>query len=287
VQTVTSRQPPNLILLLYADRSDPVSSVVLERAARFNCAVTAISLSQLVNEVVLGAHWTWAARTIDPSRTAVVNRLTSIEHEGATNPLASSFQRQQFWIRLNTELQRFAYVSSMPTAVSPIGSLGSLLDQWSDLPELVAGLRVPVHQVPWKADVLHGDVHIVNPWHLYSLGRRVGADPGPAAPGQLVYVRPAGMLFHVAQVGSMMMAANAPPGMSRAQQDYVVAFAKSMAALSGTRILEHAFFVGDGLPVFYSTCPVPVITGRMPAYADMVVEGLHDDIKQRSPRIAA
>ena len=60
-----------------------------------------------------------------------------------------------------------------------------------------------------------------------------------------------------------------------------------MAARSANRILEHAFFVGDGLPVFYSTCPVPVITGRLPAYADIVVQGLLDDIKQRTARTTA
>jgi hypothetical protein len=91
----------------------------------------------------------------------------------------------------------------------------------------------------------------------------------------------------VAQVGSTIIAPNAPPDMPREQRDHVVSFTRSMAALSDNRILEHAFFAGETLPVFYSTCPIPVITGRLTAYADMVVKGLHDDIKNRSERIAA
>ena len=287
MRPVTPREPPNLILLLYTDQADPVASVLLSQGARLHYEVVAMSLSQLVYEVAVGPVWKWAGRTIDPSRTAVVNRLVSIETEEGTGPLESSSQRQQFWTWLNTELQRFAYVSSMPSAVSPVGSFGSLLDQWLDLPELVRGLRVPVHRAPGTAEALCGDVHVVNPWHLYSLGRRASDEPGPIPRGHIAYARPAGMLFHVAQVGNMIIAPNAPPEMGRDQRDDVVSFTRSMAALSGNRILEHAFFAGEGHPVFYSTCPVPVVTGRLPAYAHIVVTGLHDDIKNRSECIAA
>jgi hypothetical protein len=184
-------------------------------------------------------------------------------------------------------LPRFAYVSSMPTAVSPAGAYGSLLDQWTELPELLRGLRVPTHRSPGGREELHGDVCVVNPWNLYSLGTRVAAQQTPSDGGQLFYVRPAGMLFHVAQVGGLFMAANAPPTMTRAQRDYVVSFARSIAEFSTIRILEHAFFVGDQLPVFYSTCPVPVMTGRLPEYANIVIEGLHDDIQRRYQRAAS
>ena len=281
------RQPPNLILLLYSDQADPVASVLLNQASRLHCEVVAMSLSQLVYEAAVGPVWKWLERTIDPSRTAVVNRLVSIETEEGTGPLESPFQRQQFWTWLSTELQRFAYVSSMPSAASPVGSFGSLLDQWLDLPEMVRGLRVPIHRAPGTAEALRGDVHVVNPLHLYSLGRRASGEPGSIPYGHIAYVRPAGMLFHVAQVGNMFIAPNAPLDMCREQQADVVAFTRSMATLSGNRILEHAFFAGEGTSVFYSTCPVPVVTGRLPAYADIVVTGLYDDIKNRRERVAA
>ena len=284
---MTPREPPNLILLLYTDQADPVASVLLNQAALLHCEVVAMSLSQLVHEATVGPVWKWAGSTIDPSRTAVVNRLVSIETEEGTGPLESPFQRRQFWTWLTGELQRFAYVSSLPSAASPAGSFGSLLDQWLDLPELVRGLRVPMHRAPGTAEALRGDVHVVNPLHLYSLGRRASGEPTSIPHGHIAYVRPAGMLFHVAQVGNMIIAPNAPPDIRREQRDDVISFSRSMAALSRNRILEHAFFAGDGIPVFYSTCPVPVVTGRLPAYADIVVTGLQDDIKNRSERITA
>jgi hypothetical protein len=276
------------MLLLYTDRSDPVSCVVLDNAERFNYQVIAISLYQLVHELTISPHWEWAGRTIDPTRTAVVNRLT-FGTANTANRLTSSFQKQQFWSWLHCELQRFAYVSSMPTASSLIGCYGSLLDQWLDLPELVGELRVPVHRTAWTKEVLHGDVYIVNPWNLYSLGRQISAGPGTLRGARVAYVRPNGRLVHVSQVGSTISVTNAPQGMTPIQKDYIVSFAKSMASFSTSRILEHAFFVdvGNELPVFYSTCPVPVISGRHIAYADLVVEGLHDDIKGRSGRTAS
>ena len=284
---MTPREPPNLILLLYTDPADAVATALVEQSERLHCEVVAMSLSQLIDEAIVGAVWKWAGRTIDPSRTAVVNRFISVETQQGTGPFESSFQRQQFWTWLTAALQRFAYVSAMPSPIAPVGSFGSLLDQWTDLPELVRGLRVPEHRASGSADALGGDVYVLNPWHLYSLGRRAEVAPGPIERGHLAYVRPAGRLFHVAQVGTAIFAPNAPPQLRPEQRDHVVSFAHSMAALSGNRILEHAFFAGEGLPVFYSTCPVPVVTGRLPAYADIVVTGLCDDIKNRSERIAA
>jgi hypothetical protein len=284
---VTPREPPNLILLLYTDPADAVARALVEQSARLHCEVVAMSLAQLVDEVIVGAVWQWAGRTIDPARTAVVNRLIAVETEPGTGPLESSFQHQQFWAWLTAALQRFAYVSSMPSPIAAVGSFGSLIDQWTDLPQLVRGLRVPEHCASGSTDALRGDVYVLNPWHLYSLGRRATVGPGPMARGHVAYVRPAGMLFHVAQVGSTIFTPNAPPQLGQEQRDHVALFARSMAARSGNRILEHAFFAGEGLPVFYSTCPVPVVTGRFPAYADIVVTGLRDDIKNRSERIAA
>ena len=76
------------------------------------------------------------------------------------------------------------------------------------------------------------------------------------------------------------------PQMSAGQRDAMVAFARAMEVSSASRILEHAFFVGDDAPVFYSTCPMPVVSGSHPAYADLVIEGLKDDIERRRRRIA-
>jgi hypothetical protein len=277
----------SMMLLLHTDRSDPVSCAILNNAGRFDREVIAISLSQLLSEVVIGSRWTWAGRTIDPARTAVVNRLTSLGTVDDASRLASPFVRQQMWGWLHHELQHFAYASSLPTATSLIGCYGSLLDQWSDLPLLVGGLRVPRHRASGSREVLQGDVYVVNPWNLYSLGKRASAETASVEGAQLAYIRPSGQLIHIAQVGGTMMFANAPPEMTAQQRDYMASFAKSMAALSASRILEHAFFVGDGLPVFYSTCPMPVISGTHPAYADLVVEGLQDDIERRSRRTAS
>jgi hypothetical protein len=283
---VTRPELPNLILLLYSDRADAVASVLLEQALRLRREVLAMSLSQLINEVIVGRTWKWAQRTIDPSRTAVVNRLLSVD--GATNPFQSPIQRQQFWIWLAEALRSFAYVSSMPSATSPVGSFGSLADQWSDLPELVSGLQVPSHRAKGSTAELRGDVYVVDPWQLYNLGRRAAIEPGPTGrTEQLAYVRPAGRLFHVAQVGNAIIIPNAPPGMRREQHDHVVSFTRSMSALSPNRILEHAFFEGNEVPVFYSTCPIPVVTGRLPQYADLVVTGLQDDIENSSQRTVA
>ncbi len=75
--------------------------------------------------------------------------------------------------------------------------------------------------------------------------------------------------------------------MRQEQRDHIVSFTRSMSELSPNRILEHAFFEGNEVPVFYSTCPIPVVTGRLPAYTDLVVTGLQDDIENSSRRTAA
>ena len=116
------------MLLLYTDRSDPVACAILDNPGRFEREVIAISLHQLLREVAVGATWKWAGRAIDPSRTAVVNRLTSLEAADVAGQPCSSFQRTQTWIWLSGELQRFAYASSLPTASSVLGGYGSLLD---------------------------------------------------------------------------------------------------------------------------------------------------------------
>jgi hypothetical protein len=286
--TLMTRSEPNLILLLYSDRSDAVARALVAGAARLHCDLLAMSLSQLVDEARAGALWKWRGRSIDPSRTAVVNRLVSVETgDAAAPPLESSFQSREFWTWIAGELQRFAYVSSAPSAVSPLGSFGSLADQWSELPQLITGLRVPAHRPGVSAQALHGDVCVVNPWHLYSLGKRANADGEPVPSGHLAYVRPAGKLFHVAQVGSAVIVPNAPPHMRQEQWAHVESFTRSMSALSSSRILEHAFFDGDEVPIFYSSCPVPVVTGGHPAYTELLVRGLHDDIESRSERAAA
>jgi hypothetical protein len=280
--TVTARVPDQM-LLLYTDRSDPVTCVILDNAHRFGRQFSAISLYQLVHEVTIGAHWQWIGRTLEPARTAVVNRLAFGTTDTA-NQLTPSFQKQHLSTWLQCELQRFAYVSSMPTASSLMGCYGSLLDQWSDLAGFVGELRVPVHRAAWTRAALHGDVYAVNPWNLYSLGTRISEQQESLLGARVAYVRPKGRLVHVSQVGSMHLCTNAPQGMTPLQKDYIVSFVNAMASSSSIRILEHAFFVdvGSDLPVFYSTCPVPIITGTHIAYADLVIEGLHDDIKGRS-----
>jgi len=97
---VTRPEPPNLILLLYTDRADAVTSVLLEQGQRLRCEVLAMSLSQLINEAIVGRTWKWAERTIDPSRTAVfgVRPTPGL----ISDYLSASDQRAvSDWIKLN------------------------------------------------------------------------------------------------------------------------------------------------------------------------------------------
>jgi hypothetical protein len=141
---------PELLLLLYTDRSEPVTRVILDHADRFGRDVVALSLPQLLHEVSVGTTWKWKDHEIVPARTAVVNRLTSIEGVGRDGGSPSAFGKTQLWIWLGHELRRFAYASSLPAVNSIMGGYGSLLDQWLDLPLLVGGLRVPVHRRPGR-----------------------------------------------------------------------------------------------------------------------------------------
>jgi hypothetical protein len=286
VMTSQPALPVELIVVLYSDRAEPATAAVLDRPSPFSAEVVAVTVEELVEQFDVEMQWRGAARIIDPTRTAIVNRVTSLDGAAAAHGLSTRVAQQQLWRWLHGELQRFAYASSLPTPTSVIGCYGSLLDQWTDLPELVGGLRVPVHRRPGTSDPLAGDVFATDPWRIYSLGRRLSASSETSA-GHLVYVRPDGQLVHAAQVGDMMMFTNAPPHMTPPQRDYIAAFVHAMAQLSDSRILEHAFFVGNGLPVFYSTYPLPVITGAHPAYAELVVEGLLDDIVRRCQRTAA
>ena len=279
--------PADRILLLYSDRSDPVASIILDHRARFSLEVIAVSLRQIVDEVATGRHWSVEGRLIDPSRTAVVNRLTSLDIAIDGAATSSPFQNRMLCMWLRRELERFAYASSLPTVHSALGGYGGLLDQWLDLPEKIAGLRVPVHQTPWGGEQLRGDVYVVNPGNLYSLGAAISAKRDAQQGAGLAYVRPRGSLAHVAQVGRSFLIANAPPGITRQQIDYLESFARAIASLSADRILEHAFFIADDLPVFYATSPQPLLSSRLAVYADLVVQGLQDDLDTRSPSAAA
>jgi hypothetical protein len=266
------------VLLLYSDRAEPATAAVLDHAARFGRKVVARSVAELVEGTGLA----------DPDRTAVINRIGSLGDEGATGPIESPYGRQKLWTWLHRELQRFPYASSLPTATSPIGGFGSLRDQWADLPRLAEGLRVPIHGEAAKRHIAGGDVHVVDPRNLYTLGQPLAAGATwPQGATRLAYVRPRGTIVHAAQVGGMMMFTNAPPDMARSDSDRIAAFAEAMARSSESRILEHAFFVGDGPPVFYSTFPLPIVSGRHPAYAELVVEGLTDDISRLARRLVA
>jgi hypothetical protein len=268
------------VLVLYGDPADAPTRAILGNAKRLRRDVIGMSLAELVTEAQVGATWEWRGSSIDPGRTALVNRLAAPDGAQAAPAVATPFRQQQIWRWLSREVPRFAYASSVPSATSMIGCHGSLLDQWSDLPALMGDLRVPVHARAGSHHALSGDAYAVDPWRLYSLGRRL-RNGGELDAKSLVYVRPNGGLVHIAQVGGLMMFANAPPTMTPAQHEAIVRFANGMARVADSRILEHAFFVGDGPPVFYSTYPVPVVTGQHPAYADLLIEGLADDIERR------
>jgi hypothetical protein len=163
-----------------------------------------------------------------------------------------------------------------------MGCYGSLLDQWEDLPRLVPGLLVPDHSAPSLPRALHGTVFAVDRWTPYSLGKPLDAAlaAGLRAAARLDYVRPQGQLVHLAQVGETMFFPNAPPTMTPAQQQAMVGVARSLAAVSPIRILEHAFFLGNGAPVLYSSFPVPVLSGGHALYPELVQQGLRNDIKK-------
>jgi hypothetical protein len=282
-----SAAAPETLLLLYTNRDEPVTRVILDNAARFGCEVIALSLPELLNEVSVGPVWQWAGRKIEPARTGVVNRLTSIDSAVLGGESTWSFRRTQLWIWLGNELRRFAYASSLPAVNSIMGGYGSLVDQWLDLPALVGGLRVPAHRKPWDKALPPGDVYFADPWQLYSLGEPASAGAAAQDPtATLAYARPQGMLVHAAQVGGAYFLANEPPHMTPLQQNYMAAYLDRMSRVSTSRILEHAFFVGDDLPVFFATFPIPVLTGNFAEYRDLVIQGLCDDLKRRS-RLAA
>ena len=80
---------------------------------------------------------------------------------------------------------------------------------------------------------------------------------------------------------------NPPPTMTAAQQQAMVDVARALAAVSPIRILEHAFFLGQGAPVLYSSFPVPVLSGAHALYPELVRQGLRNDIQQWGRRRSA
>ena len=276
------RFAPADVLLLYADAADPVTRTLISNDAVLGWPVTALSLEQLMSDVrFASAGWEIGTRKIDPSRTAVVNRLPITDPPVLGPPGANSVGKQALWSRLRRELGRFAYASGRPTATSLIGCFGSLLDQWCDMPRLVPNLNVPEHSTVSTPRELHGEVFSVNRWALYSLGEPRGRGAALPAALRLEYVRPSGRLVTLVQVGGTMFFVNPPPEMSHGQQAHIVAFARALAAVSPLRILEHVFFLGEEAPVLYSSCPVPVIGGTHPAYPQLVIQGLRHDIEKR------
>ena len=272
---------PDLVLLLYGDPHDAVTRALVDRRARLRWPLLPVSSQQLIDGVELGDTWTVAGRRVEPERTALINRLPLADRlEPGDAPTAAAIARQAVWSRLRDELGRFRYASSLPTATSILGCHGSLLDQWQDLPRLVPGLRVPEHSAPSLPRALHGTVFAVDRWTPYSLGKPL-ADAlaaGLADAVRLDYVMPEGRLVHLAQVGEAMFFPNPPPTMTAAQQQAMVEAARALAAVSPIRIVEHAFFVGQGTPTLYSSFPVPVLSGAHALYPELVQQGLNHDI---------
>jgi hypothetical protein len=277
-----ARFAPHQVLLLYGDPADAVTRALLDGRARLGWPLVAVSSQQLLEEAVFGDVWTVAGRRIEPRHTAVINRLPLADRlDPDDTSAAGATARQAAWARLREELGRFGYVSSRPTATSLIGCHGSLLDQWQDLPRLVPGLRVPDHSAASVPRALQGPVFAVNRWTPYSLGKPLdeALAAGLPASARLDYVRPPGPLVHLAQIGQAMFCPNAPPTMTAAQQQAMVDVAQALAAVSPLRILEHAFFLGQGAPVLYSSFPVPVLSGGHPLYPQLVQQGLQHDIQ--------
>ncbi len=274
---------PQCVLLLYGDAGDPVARALLQGAARLGWPLVALSAQQLLDHVAPGDVWTVAGRTFAPRRTALINRLPLADRlEPGDATAAATVARQAVWTRLRDALGGFGYASSLPTATSIMGCHGSLLDQWQDLPRLVPGLRVPDHSAPSLPRRLHGTVHAVDRWTPYSLGKPLDQALAAGLPStaRLDFVLPEGRLVHLAQIGEALFIPNPPPTMTAAQQQAMVDVARAFAAVSPLRILEHAFFLGAGAPVLYSSFPVPVLSGGHPLYPELVRQGLSNDIRQ-------
>ncbi len=274
---------PDLVLLLYSDPHDAVTRALVSGRAQLGWPLVAVSAQQMLDGIELGAALTVAGRRVDPQRTAVINRLPladRLELDQAT--VADTMARQALWSRLRAELGRFRYSSSLPTATSIMGCYGSLLDQWEDLPRLVPGLLVPDHSAPSLPRALHGTVFSVNRWTPYSLGKPLDEAPAATLPAaaRLDYVLPEGSLVHLAQVGDTMFFPNLPPTMSASQHQAMVGAARALAAVSPIRIVEHAFFLGNGPPILYSSFPVPALSGGHALYPELVQQGLRNDIKK-------
>jgi len=281
---------PDLVLLLHGDPNDAVTHALMSGRAQLGWPLVAVSAQQMLDGIELGDAWTVAGRRVDPQRTAVVNRLPAadrLEPDHAT--AGDTMARQALWSRLREELGRFRYASSLPTATSIMGCHGSLLDQWEDLPRLVPGLRVPDHSAPSLPRALHGTVFAVNRWTPYSLGKPLDQALAAGLPAavRLDYVLPEGSLVHLAQVGDTMFCPNPPPTMTASQQQAMGSVARALAAVSPIRILEHAFFLGQGAPILYSSFPVPVLSGGHALYPELVEQGLRNDIKKWGGRRSA
>src|SRR6476469_193692 len=274
---------PDLVLLLHGDPDDAVTRALVSGRAQLGWPLVAVSAQEMLDGIELGDAWTVAGRRVDPRRTAVINRLPlaeRLELDEAT--VADTMARQALCSRLREELGRFRYASSLPTATSIMGCHGSLLDQCEDLPRLVPGLLVPDHSAPSLPRALHGTVVSVNRGTPYSLGKPLDEAPAAALPAaaRLDYVLPEGPLVHLAQVGDTLFFPNPPPTMSASQQQAMVNAARALAAVSPIRILEHAFFLGKGAPILYSSFPVPVLSGAHALYPELVKQGLRNDIKK-------
>ena len=274
---------PHLVLLLVGDRNDAVTRALVEGRSKLGWPLMAVSSQQLIDGVEFGDVWTVAGRRIEPQHTAVINRLPLSDRLDVDDASAAGLiARQALWSRLHDELGRFGYVSSLPTATSIMGCYGSLLDQWEDLPRWVPGLRVPDHSAPSLPRALHGTVFAVNRYTPYSLGKPLdeALKAGLPATTRLDYAMPEGRLVHLAQIGELMFFPNPPPTMTPRQQQAMVDAARALAAVSSIRIVEHAFFLGQGAPVLYSTFPVPVLSGTHALYPELVKQGLSNDIRK-------
>lgn len=274
---------PDLVLLLCGDPGDAVTRALVDHRLELGWPLAAIPARQLVDGVELGDAWMVAGRCVRPQRTALINRLPMADRlEPGDATAAGTMARQALWSRLHDEFACFRYSSSLPTATSIMGCYGSLLDQWEDLPRLVPGLLVPDHSAPSLPRALHGTVYAVSRWTPYSLGKPLDEALAAGLPAavRLDYVLPAGHLVHLAQVGDTMFFPNPPPTMSPRQQQAMVDVARALAEVSPIRILEHAFFLGNGPPVLYSSCPVPVFSGGHSLYPELIKLGLRNDIKK-------
>ena len=220
-----------IIILLYTDSNEPVSKALLSRGSDLGGTFVPLSLSQLVSEVTFGARWRWHNLMIDPSRSALINRLVSFDCLlPAARWKSSYFEKQQVWSWLRVALQRFAYCTAIPSSFSLMGCMGMLSDEHQHANGLVSGIGVANLTEPLEAS----SVEIAQVYRTIAAGRS-SSDPRP------LFKRTSSSPVFVARLGNRIAFAGAP--LTSDCKERIRQFVVRSSQLTHRRIFECCFMV--------------------------------------------